>query len=249
MTSAPRASRRRRFFAWFGAAVATLIVIAVAAMLIWANTGRMEAEPAPLAAVRADPAVTLTDASGAFVLAPTGATNGTGVVFFPGAKVDPLAYAATFRDLASAGTTVVIADVPLRLAILETRSIDTFAELAPDVDAWAIGGHSLGGVRACQYADDEVALVLLGSYCAADLSETSTRVLSIAGSHDGLSTPEKIAAARPLLPASALLITLDGANHANFGAYGPQPGDGTSTVTEQDAASDISAAILAFLTP
>ncbi|MFS2281716.1 alpha/beta hydrolase [Microbacterium sp. OR21] len=57
-------------------------------------------------------------------------------------------------------------------------------------------------------------------------------MLSIAGSADGLSTPEKIADARPLLPADAELVEIDGASHASFGGYGTQAGDGTPTISD-----------------
>ena len=77
-------------------------------------------------------------------------------------------------------------------------------------------------------------LLLLGSYCATDLSGTQLPVLSIGGEQDGLSTPEKIDAARPLLPADAVLVAIPGASHASFGDYGPQAGDGTPTATDAD---------------
>lgn len=86
-----------------------------------------------------------------------------------------------------------------------------------------MGGHSLGGVRACQLAADADALVLFGSYCATDLSKSDLAVLSLAGSEDGLSTPEKIDDARDQLPADAEMIEIEGASHASFGDYGAQP--------------------------
>ncbi len=89
-------------------------------------------------------------------------------------------------------------------------------------------------MRACQLATDADALLLLGSYCANDLSTSALPVLSISGTEDGLSTPEKIDAARPLLPADAVLVAIPGASHASFGDYGPQPGDGTPTATDAD---------------
>ena len=99
----------------------------------------------------------------------------------------------------------------------------------PDVQTWAVGGHSLGGVRACQLATDADALVLFASYCANDLSGSGLPVLSLSGSEDGLSTPQKIADAARELPDDAVFVEIPGASHASFGAYGPQPGDGTPT--------------------
>ena len=91
----PRKRRGRRIVAWVLASIGALIVVAVVGFLLWANIGVMAAEPDALAAVRADQDVTVTDAGGAWVLAPASGESDTGLVFIPGAKVDPLAYAAT----------------------------------------------------------------------------------------------------------------------------------------------------------
>ena len=92
-------------------------------------------------------------------------------------------------------------------------------------------------MRACQLASNAGALVLFASYCANDLSGSALPVLSLAGSEDGLSTPQMIADARHLLPADATMIEIpcaSHASHASFGDYGPQSGDGTPTATDAE---------------
>ena len=117
---------------------------------------------------------------------------------------------------------------------------------------WFVGGHSLGGVRACMLADstaqpDVAGLVLFGSYCANDLSHTELIVLSIGGERDGLSTPTKIEAAKDMLPSSAIFVEIPGSNHARFGDYGEQPGDGIATISSATARAEITAALSAIL--
>lgn len=73
--------------------------------------------------------------------------------------------------------------------------------------------------------------------------------LSLSGSEDGLSTPEKIADARHLLPEDAELVELNGAAHASFGDYGPQAGDGTPTLTDAEMHAEVSSVLTPFLTP
>ena len=190
--------------------------------------------------MRADDRIAIADDGAGIVLAPApgeGAT-GTALVFIPGAKVDPWAYAALLSGLVTDdGRTVVITTPGLNLAFFDLRPLSTFTGLAPDVGTWMVGGHSLGGVRACQLASDAGALVLFASYCANDLSGSALPVLSLAGSEDGLSTPQMIADARHLLPADATMIEIPGASHAShasFGDYGAQPGDGTPTATDAE---------------
>lgn len=211
-----------------------VVVLGVGGILVWSQVGVMPAEPEPLAEVRADPAIHIEDAAQGIVMTPADGDSDRGLVFVPGAKVDPWAYASILQGLVDDGTTVVITRPWLNLAFFDLRGLDQFTSAAPDIDDWAVGGHSLGGVRACQLAADAEALVLFGSYCADDLSTSGLAVLSISGSEDGLSTPAKVNAARHLLPADAEMVEIDGASHASFGDYGPQAGDGTPAISRTD---------------
>ncbi|PPF43965.1 alpha/beta hydrolase [Pseudoclavibacter sp. AY1F1] len=206
----------------------------------------MAAEAGPLEAVTTDRAITVSEVDGSLVLSPADAPSDTGLIFIPGAKVEPSAYAAKLSSLVTdSNMTVVIPQPLLNLAFFDTRTMDDFAAAAPDVTTWAVGGHSLGGVRACQLADspDVAGLLLLGSYCANDLAaDTSLDVLTITGSADGLTTPQKAADARGLLPADAETLEVEGANHAMFGNYGPQSGDGTATISDVEGREQIAAA-------
>lgn len=206
----------------------------------------MMAEEDALAAATAR--VTVTESAEGVVLT-SAQPSEQGLVFFAGARVDPAAYADTLSGVAASGITVVIARPTLNFAILETRPLATWQALAPGVDRWAVGGHSLGGVRACMYAaSDEVSgLVLFGSYCAVDLAGSKLPVLSLAGGNDGLSTEAKIADAAPLLPSNARFETIPGAAHAQFGDYGTQPGDGPHEADDAEVREAITDAVLALL--
>ncbi|WP_258131310.1 MULTISPECIES: alpha/beta hydrolase [unclassified Microbacterium] len=229
--------------------ITIVLVLAVGGVLAWTQLGVMPAEPEPLATVRENPAITVTDADQGIVLAPAEGESDLGLVFIPGAKVDPWAYAAILQGLAEDGVTVVITRPWLNLAFFDPRGLDAFTSAAPDVDVWSVGGHSLGGVRACQLASDADALVLFASYCANDLSESGLPVLSLSGSEDGLSTPQKIADARDQLPADADMEEIEGASHASFGDYGPQDGDGTPTISSDDMHAEVTRLTEAFLAP
>jgi pimeloyl-ACP methyl ester carboxylesterase len=246
---APKTRRRRglRILWWVLGAIGAVILAAIVAFLLWANIGVMAAEPDALAAVEDNPAVTLTDEGGAWVLAPASGDSDTGLVFIPGAKVEPVAYPATFVGVVEEGATVVITKPTLNLAFFDLRPLSDFTRLVPRIDDWFVGGHSLGGVRACQLAEGTDGLVLLGSYCANDLSGTDLAALSISGSDDGLSTPEKIDENAHLLPPDTIFVVIEGGNHAGFGAYGPQAGDGTATIPEAEIRTQITDALGPFL--
>ncbi|MDY0830316.1 alpha/beta hydrolase [Microbacterium sp. BG28] len=241
-----RPRRIRRVLAWSFGGLGALVVAAILGVLIWGQVGVMSAEPGPLEAVRTDAAVTVDEQAGAIVLSPASGSSEVGLVLIPGAKVEPIAYAAVLSGLVHDGITIVITRPWYNLAFLDPRPLDAFTSLAPEVQTWMVGGHSLGGVRACQLATDADALVLFASYCANDLSATGLPVLSIGGSEDGLSTPAKIRDAAPLLPSDAQFVEIDGASHASFGAYGPQAGDGTPTIDEADMTERVTELVTEF---
>ncbi|KHK98962.1 hypothetical protein LK09_04150 [Microbacterium mangrovi] len=205
-------------------------------------------EPA-LTAMTSGSTVTVSETATRIVLTPRKNSDPTGVFFQPGALVDARAYAAVLRPLAADGHTVVIAKQPLGVAFLAVGALDAARTDFPHVAGWVVAGHSLGGTVAAMEADADddapqhpaVGLMLYASYPADDMSETlKVPVLSISGSHDGLSTPAKIAASRADLPSDALFVVVRGAVHAQFGSYGPQTGDGTPAISNADARRQIS---------
>lgn len=243
-----RASRRRRVLSRIALGIGGLLVAGVIGLVVWSQVGVMGAEPGPLAALTADPGITIDDSSGNVVMTPTETASGTGLVFIPGAKVDAEAYAAKLADLVTdEGVTVVITRPWLNLAFFDLRPLSSFTDAAPGVSTWLVGGHSLGGVKACQLAPDADGLVLFASYCANDLSGSGLPAVSLGGSEDGLSTPAKIDDARPRLPSDATLVQIDGAAHSSFGDYGPQDGDGTPSISDEEMTAAITASVADLL--
>jgi hypothetical protein len=234
-----------------GLVAALLVIVLVAvAFLVWANIV-MQGDRDRAIEVWTDTGVEVTSTEHSVVIAPAGVASETGLVFIPGAKVDPYAYMYKLAGIVErTGATVVITKPTLNLAFFDQRPLTTFTADAPGVDRWFVGGHSLGGVRACMLADDPAVsgLILFGSYCANDLADSGLEVLSISGSRDGLTTPEKIADARPLLPMDATFVEIEGLNHAGFGDYGTQPGDNPATIPTDQQRDEITDALATVLT-
>lgn len=174
-----------------------------------------------------------------------------GLVFYPGAKVEYSAYAPLMRELAERGYFAVVVQMPLNFAILDINAADRVIEAYPQVDTWWIGGHSLGGSMAAQYAADHAdalaGVVLLGAYTASDLSDTDLGVITIYGSNDQVLNRAKLAESEPLLPPAARTTVIAGGNHAYFGSYGLQSGDGASPITPGGQRARTADAIDAYL--
>jgi pimeloyl-ACP methyl ester carboxylesterase len=212
-------------------------------------------EPA-LAAMQSDAKVTVTESMTDIVLTPASGASDVGVFFQPGAKVEARAYAAVLRPLAEAGHPVVIAKQPLSIGFLALGAFSSARDSHPEVTRWVVGGHSLGGTVAAIEAESSTTdprgaaagLLLYASYPATDMSDTlGSSVLSVSASLDGLATPADIEASKANLPGSSTFLVIEGAVHAFFGDYGPQPGDGTPTISHDDARRQIVEATTAYL--
>ncbi len=160
-----------------------------------------------------------------------------GLIFYPGGLVDHAAYAPLMDALAREGWLCVLISMPLDLAVLNVNAAGGVQTQYPQVRRWAIGGHSLGGAMAASYAaehaEDFDALVLLAAYSTADLTGTDLQVLSLYGSEDHVMNRDKYAQYQANLPASAREAVIEGGNHAGFGDYGAQKGDGMASITAE----------------
>jgi pimeloyl-ACP methyl ester carboxylesterase len=177
--------------------------------------------------------------------------KGTGLVFYPGAKVDPRAYARILRPVAEAGYTVVIIKLPFNLAVLSPDAASVVVgDTGDDINRWVVGGHSLGGVMAATFAssdhDELSGLLLYAAYPSQSIADRiALDVLSVYGTNDGLATVADIDASKADLPPDTRFVPIVGGIHAYFGDYGPQSGDGTATITREDAQAQIAAATIA----
>ncbi len=190
-------------------------------------------DTATVEAFAASPTVHVTTGHDGMAFVPPNAT--AGLIFYPGGKVEFTAYVPLMQALAARGILCVLPEMPFHLAVLDINAADGIRELYPYVETWYIGGHSLGGSMAASYlekhAEDFAGLLLLGSYSTADLSHTGLSALSVYGSEDGVMNREKYAENLPHLPTNFKEVVIEGGNHAGFGAYGAQKGDGTASIT------------------
>ncbi len=156
------------------------------------------------------------------------------LIFYPGGKVEYTAYLPLLQRLAEDGLDCFLAKMPANLAILDMdRAEDIMSSYT--YDHWYLGGHSLGGAVAAMYAAGaEVppeGLFLLAAYPTKQLPDM--KVLELYGSEDLVLNREKLEKTAKYLPADAVVWEIPGGNHAQFGNYGPQDGDGQATIPEE----------------
>jgi Alpha/beta hydrolase family len=227
-----------------------ILVVAVISIAIYVQP--LQAKDSAKAALSSTASVTITDSSDQIVFMPA-KTPKTGLIFYPGAKVDPVAYSESLRTIAEAGYAVFLEKFPLNFAIIQPNRADDVIAKNPSITNWAIAGHSLGGASACLYAKNSSkvkALIFWAAYCdkSFDLSSrTDVQVTSISGSLDALATPEKVESTKVFAPSSAKYVVINGGNHAQFGNYGVQSGDNPATISLEDQQKQVVAATVAAL--
>lgn len=171
----------------------------------------------------------------------------TALIFYPGGKVECDAYWPLLTRCAENGIACMLVEMPGNLAVLDVDAAQRVMERYPEVAHWYLGGHSLGGSMAAAFTADTdrvEGLVLLAAYST---EPVEVPVLSIYGSEDGVMNREKYDKYRGNLPADFEEHILQGGNHAGFGFYGPQKGDGEATISRDEQIGQTAQLIAAFL--
>ena len=150
--------------------------------------------------------------------------------------MEETAYAPLLHRIAAQDMDVCLIRMPFRLAVFGADKADQVIRKY-DYDSWYIGGHSLGGVMAADYAAGNhtglAGVVLLGAYSVKDLDE-SLHVISIYGSEDGVLNRTSMREYERCLPADFEQYVISGGNHAQFGNYGKQTGDGEASISADE---------------
>ncbi len=211
-----------------------LLVVATAGFLVWTQAARYQ----PFAEASALITPDVKSPQGWYVFR-SATPSDRGFIFYPGGLVDAAAYAPLMRAIADQGLTTIITPMPLDLAVFSINKANDVIAAFPEIKMWIIGGHSLGGSMAAQYVKDNPTkvqgVVFMAAYPAdnVDLSQLPIKFVTLYGTYDGVARNVFKDSLRRL-PADTELITIDGGNHAQFGNYGPQAGDGTATISRED---------------
>jgi dienelactone hydrolase len=223
--------------------ILAVLTIAGSGFIIWAETPLGPMNEA-LDALKTDTKVRVTTGEW-LVFQPNNSTPHIGFIIYPGGRVDYRSYAPEAHAIATNNYLVIVVKMPFNLAVFDPNAAQKVIDSYPTITSWAVGGHSLGGTMAAQYASNAPqslkGLVLWASYPASgnDLSKTQLNVLTIHGTLDGLVSFSQIDDSMKMLPNDAIRVEIQGGNHAQFGWYGPQPSDNEATLTREEQQREI----------
>lgn len=192
------------------------------------------ADETAAAAMGSDGTVTVTRTDYGWLL--DGPSADDALVFYPGAKVEETAYMPLLHRLAAEGMDVCLVKMPLRFAFFAPNRADDLIE-EYGYSHWYIGGHSLGGAIAANYAAGHPELldgvILLAAYPTKELDD-DLLLLSLYGSEDGVLNMEKLTESDRFAPDRYIKREISGGNHAGFGNYGAQRGDGEAAISAEE---------------
>ena len=210
-----------------------IVLILILAFLLFTGNYYHSDETAA-SSLRSDAAVTVVRTDYGWLF--DGPSPDTAFIFYPGAKVEAPAYAPFLHRLAEAGMDACLVEMPFRLAFFGGNKAEHIMELY-DYTSWYIGGHSLGGAIAANYAashgDKLKGLILCAAYPTKALPSDLTEI-SIYGSEDRILNLAKLAEGYQYAPEDFIEYEIPGGNHAQFGNYGLQKGDGTAKITPEE---------------
>lgn len=238
---------------WVRAGAVALVVFPVWMLLAFRATSHARA------ALSSDAHVAVSRGSHHWTFEPKAASAGAGLLFLPGAVVDPVAYAPLLRGVAAAGYPAILVEVPRRgmLGGADDPRVFERARTAMrsrrNVDRWVVAGHSRGGLIGAALVRGEpsayAGLVLIGTTHPRDfsLADAPLPVMKVYGTRDTVADVDKIVANRRNLPAAARMVPIDGGNHSQFGYYGFQPGDWPATIAREEQQRQTLEALLEML--
>ena len=221
----------------------------------------MQARDVAPTILRSSETVTVSETADTIQFTPQNARS-TGLLFYPGALVEPEAYAPLARMIAEQGFLTIIVKLPLRTASFGSQEADVMATtrslmaVNDAVQNWFIAGHSRGGAIAArfahQYSDSIDGLILIGTShpkeAAYSLANAAFPVTKIYATNDGLASAAEVEANAVFLPAATRWVKIEGGNHAQFGYYGYQLGDGQAEINREQQQDLTIEAILTALT-
>lgn len=218
----------------------SLILIICLALGLFVNQKFYHADATAMANLDSTSAITVVKNADYYAFIPKSPASKSAFILYPGALVDAESYAPLMAKLAEQGYTSFIAKMPLNMAILKKDAADQIITDYPNIADWYIGGHSLGGVMATSYTDENPDLIkgitFLASYPNKDLADQTLKVVSLYGTNDGVLNMSAYKEAQLLLPTTSAHykeLPIPGGNHAGFGNYGPQSGDNTATISAE----------------
>ncbi|MBR0412075.1 MAG: alpha/beta hydrolase [Eubacterium sp.] len=166
-----------------------------------------------------------------------GPSEDKALIFYPGAKVAETAYAPLMKSIATQGVDCFLIKMPMKLAILGANKADDI-RAKYDYENYYLAGHSLGGAMAANYTsehlNDYAGLFLLAAYPTKDLTTARFPIVFLYGDNDKVLNREKLEVGFTLTPDNYQKVEIAGGNHAQFGSYGAQDGDGTATITPEE---------------
>lgn len=210
-----------------------IIVVFIVAMLVYLER-YYHADADAMKALDSDAQVTVIETSDGYLF--DGPGEDTAIVFYPGGKVEEESYAPLMHELAMQGKDAFLLKLPFRLAVFDMDAADdVIGEY--DYDRWILAGHSLGGVAAASYTaehpDEVEGLILMASYPTKEIPD-EIPVLSIYGSEDQVLNMESYEESRDLWSAKIKEVVVEGGNHAQYGNYGEQKGDGEALISAEE---------------
>ena len=227
------------------------VLIASVAYFAYYVSDYSHADSTALTALSSTGSYNVVDNSNSITFTPTANKSSIGIIFYPGAKIQPESYSVIASKLAMNGYTTIIVKMPFNLAIFGINKADDVIAEHPEISTWVIGGHSLGGVFASDYAvnhqDKIKGVIYLAAYPNTNASNATFNGLFIRGTLDGLATSTQISDNLNKFPVNTTFINITGGNHANFGDYGVQEGDNNSTISRQEQQNLTVNYILTFL--
>lgn len=169
------------------------------------------------------------------------------IIFYPGAKVEAIAYTPLLLELANNNIDCYLVKMPFNIALFNSNAANNIIKKYK-YDNYYMMGHSLGGAMASVYTSKNEknidGLILLASYSTEKIKQVNT--LFIYGDMDNVLNKENYNKNKNNINNINEYI-IEGANHSGFAYYGEQKGDNKATISKKEQINDTVSIIINFI--
>lgn len=228
-----------------------LVAISIVGFFVWLNDTYKTNEYAAHYMISTPHVEVENEKNGTLVFKPKSGASKTGVIIYPGQKIEPKSYARLSNMIANSKYTVYVPKLRFNFSSFSSNLASKIIKENPEITKWYLVAHSTSGDVALNEAANQkkiLGVVFLGTYPSGDdLKLINKPVLSIWGTKDGILDFTKFNEYKNNMPSNAHFYEIVGGNNTNFADIETIPNDNKSIISAEEQQMQAANEIVSFI--
>lgn len=233
------------------AAIGVVVAVSVVGFFVWLNDTYKTNEYSAHFMLSTPHVEVEKENNGTVVFKPKSGAGKTGVIIYPGQKIEPKSYARLSNMIANSKYTVYVPKLRFNFSSFSSNLATKIIKENPEITTWYLVAHSTSGDAALNEAANQkkiAGVVFLGTYPSGDdLKLINKPVLSIWGTKDGVLDFTKFNEYKSNMPSNAHFYEIVGGNNTNFADIETIPNDNKAIISAEEQQVQAANEIVSFI--